>query len=105
VSQKGYDLLGLAQRAGKVQSGDAAAEAVIKKGKVKLVLLAVDASDRTKEHFTNLCRFKKIRWIESGEKERLGNALGKSPRSIVVVTDEGFARRLIQLFGGVEEDF
>ncbi len=105
MPQKAYDILGLAQRAGQVQSGDAAAEALIKKGRAKLVLLAKDASERTKEHFVNLAKFKKVHYIEGGEKLHLGIALGRSPRSVIVVTGEGFARRLSELFGGDEENF
>lgn len=98
MSQKAYNLLGLAQRAGQVQSGDAGSEALLKKGKVKLVILAEDASERTKEHFINLAKLKNVRWIEAGEKLQLGIALGRSPRSVVVITDEGFALRLQELF-------
>ena len=102
MSQKGYDLLGLAQRAGHLQSGDAAVEAIVKKGKAKLVILALDASDRTKEHFRNLAKYKRVPWVEGGHKMSIGIALGKSPRSVVVVTDDGFSRKLRQLFSGDE---
>jgi ribosomal protein L7Ae-like RNA K-turn-binding protein len=105
VSQKGYDFLGLAQRAGHLQSGDAAVEAIIKKGKAKLVIMALDASERTKEHFKNLAKYKKVPWVEGGHKMTIGIALGKSPRSVAVVTDEGFSRNLLQLFSGDEGDF
>lgn len=101
MSQKAYDLLGLAQRAGQLQSGDAASEALIKKGKAKLVLLAIDASEKTKEHFIKLANFKKVSVVEAGEKLKLGVALGRSPRSVVVIVDEGFARRLHELFSEV----
>lgn len=105
MSQKGYDFLGLAQRAGQLQSGDAAVEAIIKKGKAKLVILAVDASDRTKEHFKNLAQYKKVPWVEGGHKMSIGIALGKSPRSVVVITEDGFSRSLVRLFSGDEGDF
>jgi len=105
VSQKGFDFLGLGQRAGHVQSGDAAVEAIIKKGKAKLVILAVDASERTKEHFKNLAKYKKLPWVEGGQKMTIGIALGKSPRSVVVVTDDGFSRKLLQYFNGDEGEF
>jgi ribosomal protein L7Ae-like RNA K-turn-binding protein len=98
VSQKGYDFLGLAQRAGHLQSGDAAVEALIKKGKAKLVILAADASERTKEHFRNLAEYKKVPWLMGGDKMSIGIALGKSPRSVVVIMDEGFSRNLLRLF-------
>lgn len=98
MSQKAYNLLGLAQRAGQVQSGDSGSEALLKKGKVRLIILAGDASDKTKEHFINIAKLGNVPWIEAGEKLQLGIALGKSPRSVVVVTDDGFALRLQELF-------
>ncbi|PKM79883.1 MAG: 50S ribosomal protein L7ae [Firmicutes bacterium HGW-Firmicutes-14] len=103
--QKGYDLLGLAQKAGQVKSGEAAAEEAINKGKAKLVLVAEDASLRTRDRFISLAKYKKIPWLEIGEKLRLGIAIGKSPRSVVTVTEKNFAKRLFELFGGEEEDF
>jgi len=99
---KGYDLLGLAQRAGKAQSGETAAEAMIKKDKARLVIVAKDASEKTKRNFTTMASSHKTKWIEAGEKLLLGTALGRSPRSVVVITDDNFASRLHQLFGGEE---
>lgn len=103
--KKAYDFLGLAQRAGKISSGEAAAEAIIKKGKAKLVLLAIDASDNTVDYFTRLAKLHKVPLIKGGEKPLLGLALGKSPRSVVVVIEKGFASKLSTLFGGEETDF
>ncbi len=105
MSHQGYNFLGLAQKAGQVQSGDTAVEAAVKKGAAKLVLIASDASSGTKKHFINLAKFKNIPWLEGGEKLELGTALGKSPRSIVAVTGEGFARKIYELLSNDEEDF
>lgn len=96
---KSYNFLGLAQRAGKAISGEAGAEAHLHRGKVKLVILAEDASDRTKRFFSDLAANHKTSVLIAGTKLKLGLALGKSPRSIVVITDDGFARRLEQLLG------
>ncbi len=102
--KKGYDLLGLAQRAHKVYSGDASVEANLHKGKVKLVIIAADASDRTRDHFIRMAREIGVRYIVVGDKIRLGIAVGKSPRSVLCVTDEGFARRIKELFLGEDSE-
>lgn len=94
--EKIYGLLGLAQRAGKVASGEAAAEANIEKEKAKLVLLAKDASERTIAHFTGLCERHNIKFMIIGEKIKYGIAMGKSPRSVVVILDDNFARSIAQ---------
>lgn len=96
MPEKIYGLLGLAQRAGKIASGEAAAEANLQKNKAKLVILAEDAADRTKEQFSGLCSKNKVNLIIVGDKLRLGIAIGKSPRAVVVVLDENFAQSLVK---------
>ena len=99
MEAQAYNFLGLAQRAGKAFSGEAGAEAHLNRGNVKLVILAEDASDRTKRSFEELAAHRKTPVIIAGTKVKLGLALGKSPRSVIVITDEGFARRLEQFLG------
>lgn len=103
MSQKAYDLLGLAQRAGKIQSGEFGAEAGLKRGKAKLLIIAADASERTKKDFLDLAKYKNAPYIIAGEKMRLGLSLGKSPRSTIVITDENFAAKIKELFVKSEE--
>lgn len=98
MTQKAYDMLGLAQRAGKLISGEAAVEANLHKGKGKLVILANDASARTKNKFIQLAGLTGVQHIIAGDKMRFGISLGKSPRSVLCITDEGFARRIKELF-------
>ena len=53
-------LLGLSSRAGKVISGTDACIEYINKNKIKLMILAKDASDRTKLKFNQIAESKKI---------------------------------------------
>ena len=46
-----YSFLGLATRAGKIVSGDDSTLLELKRGNVKLVIVAEDASDNTKKLF------------------------------------------------------
>ena len=46
-----YSFLGLATRAGKIVSGDDSTLLELKKGNIKLVIVANDASDNTKKHW------------------------------------------------------
>ena len=54
-SEKICGLLGLATRAGKTVFGTESCMSAIEKRKVKLILLASDASDRTKTNFKEIC--------------------------------------------------
>jgi len=90
-------MMGLATKAGKVKSGEFSVEKSIKEGKAFLVIVAEDASDNTKKNFTDMCNFYKTRIIFHGNKESLGNAIGKQHRACVALLDEGFAKSILKL--------
>ncbi|MBC9786042.1 ribosomal L7Ae/L30e/S12e/Gadd45 family protein [Heliobacterium chlorum] len=94
VTDKIYGLLGLARRAGKIASGDSAVEANMKKQKVALLLVAKDASSGVTDKFSHWCADLKVPVVTFGQKESIGRALGQSPRSLVAVLDDGFARAI-----------
>ncbi|OPZ74524.1 MAG: putative ribosomal protein YlxQ [Firmicutes bacterium ADurb.Bin456] len=81
-------ILGFGQRAGKLISGDLAVKSAINRGKVKLLLIAIDAAGRTQRELRELAAAKKIPAFAYGSKEELGRLIGKSPRSAVAFTDE-----------------
>lgn len=86
-----FPMLGMAQRAGKIASGETAAENAIKGGKAFLVLVAEDASENTKKKFENMCRYRRIPYCFYGTKKAIGAALGKDERASLAVTDQAFA--------------
>lgn len=88
-------LLGLSARAGKVASGEFAAETAVKSGQAALVIVAEDASKNTKKLFHDKCSFYEVPVIDYGTKESLGHAIGKEIRASVAVLDEGLANAII----------
>ncbi|WP_066635287.1 L7Ae/L30e/S12e/Gadd45 family ribosomal protein [Desulfolucanica intricata] len=95
-----YQLLGLACRAGKLVSGDLAVKDAIGKGKVKLILVAGDASKRTGDSFKKMATKYKIPMVEYPSKIELGIALGKTPRSVAAITGDDFARGVLRAMKG-----
>lgn len=93
------NLLGLARRAGKVSLGfDAAADAM-RKQQAKVVVLADDLSERTLLAVRKNAEQNHVKTIVSAfPMQELGAAVGKLT-GIVSVNDEGFARKLVELFG------
>lgn len=89
--------ISLATKAGKVASGEFACEKAIKDLKAYLVVLAEDASDNTKKHFTDMCEYRKIRILVYGTKETLGKSCGKDYRSCAAICDKGFGENIIRL--------
>lgn len=100
LEQKIYALLGFSQKAGKMVSGDDTVVLAMGKGKIKLLIIAEDLSENSWKKFQQKTRnFKKkngeaVEIIKFGTKETLGGAIGKSPRGILGIADEGFGKAL-----------
>lgn len=91
-------LLGLCQRAGQIASGDVAAEQALKKRKAVLLLLAADASGRTREKYLHLSRTAGVPCYLVGTLDELGEATGKGRRAALVIQSKDFAKGIRGLF-------
>ena len=92
-----FGMLGLAAKAGKVQSGEFSTEKSVKSGKAFLVIVSEEASENTKKMFRNMCTYYKVPYYEFGGKEELGHALGKEMRASLAIQDEGFSKAIVKL--------
>lgn len=100
MPNKGWaSFLGLAQRAGKVSSGEETVMRLIRQGKAKAVILSADASERTRKTISNKCSFYHVPLLTVPDREVLGQAIGQPSRVIIAVTDSGFAGQLIGRIG------
>lgn len=95
-----FSFLGLAKRSGNLVSGDDTTLMELKKNKIKLVILATDASENTKKTFKDKSSFRNVKCIEFGTKEELGKSIGKSNRAVIGIKDESFANKIKELLGG-----
>lgn len=93
---KALSMMGLAQRAGKVVSGEFSTEKAVKTGKAWLVVVAGDSSDNTKKMFTNMCEYYEVPVYIYSDKETLGHAIGKEFRASLAVVDENFSKQIIK---------
>ena len=84
--QKVSNLLGLAQRAGKIISGEELVIKAIQEGKAKLVFLAEDAAPN----------YYGIPVLTVFSTLELSTAIGRS-RKVVAVTDAGFSKKMRSL--------
>lgn len=96
-------MLGLAARGRKIESGEFSTEKAVKTGKACLVIVAEDASDNTKKMFRNMCAFYEVPFYEYAAKEDLGRCIGKQYRASLAVTDDGFAKALESKILGSEK--
>ena len=93
-NDRALQMLSIAQRAGKVASGEFMTETSVKEGKSHLVIIAGDASDKTKKKFTDMCAFRKVPILILSDRDGLGHAIGKDFRSSLSVNDEGLAAEI-----------
>lgn len=91
MNNKVFSMLGLAQKAGKLVSGDYTCELLIKSNKCDLVIIANDASDKSKKKFIDMCNFRNVKIFEYGSKDLLGECIGKENRAIIGIKDKNFA--------------
>lgn len=104
VNRRLYGMLGFAMRAGRLVIGtESVCKAMAKRGneKVRLVLIAFDASDGTKKKLLTKAEFYGVDAIEINiDQSELGRLLGKlyAPAT-VAVTDEHFADEIRRAVG------
>ena len=98
AEKKAASYLGLAQKAGKLKSGEFLTEKAVKDGSAKLVIISKDASDNTGGKIEDACKYRNIPFMRLFEKEDLGHIIGKEMRVVLAVTDEGFAKAILKFF-------
>ncbi|AUG58032.1 putative ribosomal protein YlxQ [Acetivibrio saccincola] len=89
--------MGLARKANKLVSGDETCERLLKSGKVKLIVVAEDASFNTKKKYENACFHRRVEMRIFGTKELLGKFIGKGITSVVAILDKGFSNNLLKM--------
>ena len=94
-------LLGLCQRAGKLQSGWGMALAAIRSGKARVAVVDGQASANTVKKITDACIYYHVPLLTLSD-GLLGAACGREGRMIAAVCDAGFASRLQALMTEAE---
>ena len=84
------NFLGLAFSAGAVITGEQLVVGAIQSKKVHFVILAEDIGGNTFKKVTDKCKFYGIEWVQKGQSDELGHALGKDFRKVIGITDPNF---------------
>ncbi|MEW9667675.1 YlxQ family RNA-binding protein [Ammoniphilus sp. 3BR4] len=96
MNHKIEQFLGLAQRAGKLVTGEELVVKAVRSKLAHLVILSGDASDNTKKKLMDKCRTYDIPLRLFADRYRLGHYIGKEQRVVIGVKDSGFARELLK---------
>ena len=87
--------LSLAQKAGKLASGDQGVwDTLKKKGRARYVLIAADASQRTMDKIQRWCDANQVPYGKRLDRARMGAAIGKAPRAAVILLDDNFRKMM-----------
>ena len=87
--------LGFAARSRNLQAGQNTCLDLIKKKRAKLVLITMDASDRTKDKIEVKCNSAGIPARVFGESDEISKITGNSGNTVFTLTDKGFAETII----------
>ena len=88
--------LGLAQKAGRLTSGDLGVKEALSAGKVRLLLIADDVAPRTEKELKFLAEKASVPVVTCMSRAALGRCIGKAPRAAVAVLDAGFAGLILK---------
>ena len=94
--QKLASLLGLAQRAGRIISGEELVVKAIQDKKAKLVFLANDAAPNLTKKITDKSNYYKVEVSTVFSTLELSTAVGKA-RKVLAITDAGFTKKMRSL--------
>ncbi|MGX7092290.1 L7Ae/L30e/S12e/Gadd45 family ribosomal protein [Hutsoniella sourekii] len=97
--QKQLNLLGLAQRAGYLVTGDELVEKASKTGQVVLIVCASDASDKTKKRYQDLSEYWQIPVSFAFNRLEISQALGKK-RTLCGLKNRGMAKKFLSYESG-----
>ena len=102
INNRVCGLLGLATRAGKTVFGTEACVQAVEKGKIKLLIIATDAAERTKMNFKNICSKAKVPIVEVLTLDELSKAIGKDNKAVVGIKDTNFSNEITKIINGGE---
>ena len=101
---KVLSLLGLAQKAGRVEAGEDAVSAAAEVRRARLVLLASDASENSARRARRFAERGACLWAGiPASKAELGRAVGRGECAMLAVTDIGFAEALAKKLAAADE--
>ena len=97
-NKRALSMIGLAQKAGKVASGEFSNEKAVKEHKAYMVIVADDSYKKKKKNFKNMCEYYKVPVYFFSNKDDLGHAIGKEFRASLAILDEGFKNSIEKHF-------
>jgi ribosomal protein L7Ae-like RNA K-turn-binding protein len=102
--RKVFNLIGIAQRAGKASSGTMAVRASLVKKRACILLMSHDIAENTRDILVHSCIKTGIPWLILGTRQELGNSLGKANRVALTINDAGMAGAIVKAVQTANEE-
>lgn len=87
----------MAYRAQKCILGEEKIIQSIRKGQARLLLIAEDCGPSTMKKVTDKCKTYEVEFLKVDSREVLGQAIGKHQKSLILITDSGFSKKIKSL--------
>ena len=93
-------LIGLCRKSGKLTFGTQACIEAINRKKIKLIIVANDASDRTKQNFTYQCDKNNIQIRIFSKIEDLSKVIGQNNKAVLGIKEKNLSNQIMKLIDG-----
>ena len=100
MTNKVYGLLGISMKAGKLTFGTDSTIDMLSRGKIKLIIVAKDSSERTTRHFEEKCLEYNIPFYIFGSKEEISKSIGKDNKTVIGIKDKNLAEAIKKILDG-----
>ena len=91
---KALSLMGFAARARKIQTGYNTARTLMEKGRGRLLIIAEDLSENTKDKMISYAGQYEVPYEVYGMADELSHITGNSGKGIFIITDKQFAETI-----------
>ena len=100
TQNKVLGLLGITAKAGRIVAGADIVKDLAQRGKLRLVIVAEDASERTKKNTKMICEENKIPMLTYSKIEELSRAIGQKNRAILGIKDKNLSAEIYKQING-----
>lgn len=100
IENKILGLLGLSARARKLCYGNDSVLEELKKGSIYIIIVACDASDKTKKNWQFYSEKYNCKIAEVSNIDDLSKAIGKANKAVLGVKDENLAKAISKIYFG-----
>ena len=97
MMNKIYSMLGLAMKAGKIAYGTDMCIERIKSREVRLLIIAENLSENSKEKMIKIAETYHISIVVFGEIDVISHSIGKENKGVIAILDDGFAKKILQM--------